>query len=274
MKQVVILSDSTGFTAEIIVNAILPQFSNIDVEINRFTMVRDRARILDAIDLANKAESLVVYTLVSEELRSFFLSQMVKKQIKAVDIMGPLLDAFTKVLGTSPHQKPGQQRKLSKSYFRGIEAIEYTVNHDDGQDSDQLNLADIVIVGVSRTSKTPLSIFLSNQYALNVANVPIILGLDLPHQLFRLDNNKIIGLTISPRRLMEIRKVRIQRMKGEAPFGYADYDHILEELKYSYQIFALKAWTVIDVTEKSIEEIATEIIDLIYLKRYRDSTFQ
>lgn len=262
MKQVVIVSDSTGFTAEIIVNAILPQFSNTDVEINRFTMVRDRTELLDAIDLANSAESIVVYTLVSEELRSFFLSQIVQKQIRAVDVMGPLLNAFTDFLGTPPLQKPGQHRKLSKSYFRGIEAIEFTVNHDDGQDSDQLNLADIVIVGVSRTSKTPLSIFLSSRYLLRVANIPIVLELELPSQIYSLNKNKIIGLTIAPKRLVEIRKARIERANFRVTPRYADYTHIVKELEYCNRLFKQNDWAVIDVTEKSIEEMATETMRL------------
>jgi len=260
MKQVLIVSDSTGFTAEITVNAILSQYSKTDVEINRVTMVRDRTGLLDAIDLAKSAESIVVYTLVSEELRSFLLSQIAKKQIKAVDIMGPLLDAFTDFLGTPPLQKPGQQRTLSKSYFRGIEAIEYTVNHDDGQDSDKLNLADIVIVGVSRTSKTPLSIFLSSRYLLRVANIPIVLELELPSQIYSLDKNKIIGLTIAPKRLVEIRKARIERANFRVPPRYANYVHVVKELEYSNRLFKQNSWAVIDVTEKSIEEMAAEAL--------------
>ena len=261
-------------TAERVIKAVLLQFNSANIEINRIPNVRNRLRIVEAVELASKAKGIIVHTLVSNELRNTLHSKCAEYGVMTLDLIGPVLTILTDFLETPPIATPALQHKLSDMYFREIECIEYTISHDDGRDPDGLSQADIVIVGVSRTSKTPLSIFLSNQYALNVANVPIILGLDLPHQLFRLDNNKIIGLTISPRRLMEIRKARIQRMKGETPFGYADYDHILEELKYSYQIFALKAWTLIDVTEKSIEEIATEIIDLIYLKRYRDSTSQ
>jgi regulator of PEP synthase PpsR (kinase-PPPase family) len=261
-------------TAERVIKAVLLQFNSANIEINRIPNVRNKVRIVEAVELASKAKGIIVHTLVSNELRNILHSKCTEYEVMTLDLLGPVLTMLTDFLETPPIATPALQHKLSDGYFREIECIEYTINHDDGRDPDGLSQADIVIVGVSRTSKTPLSIFLSNQYALNVANVPIILGLDLPRQLFRLDNNRIIGLTISPRRLMEIRKARIQRMKGEAPSGYADYDQILEELKYSYQIFALKAWTIIDVTEKSIEEIATEIIDLIYLKRYRDSTFQ
>jgi regulator of PEP synthase PpsR (kinase-PPPase family) len=263
LKQVVIVSDSSGLTADITVNAILPQFRNIDVAINRVTMVRNRARLVEAINLAKNANSLIVYTLTSEGLRSFFLSQIVKNQIKAVDIMGPLLEAFTEFLGIPPLREPGRQRKLSKSYFRGIEAIEYTVNHDDGQDSEKLNLADIVIVGVSRTSKTPLSIFLSSRYLLRIANIPIILEFELPSQIFSLDKNRIIGLTISPKRLLEIRKARVERASFRVPPRYADYAYIQKELEYSNRLFKINGWAVIDVTEKSIEETAAEALRLI-----------
>lgn len=180
-----------------------------------------------------------------------------------MNFMGPLLDTFTGFLGSQPTGNPGIQRELSENYFRGIEAVEYTVNHDDGQDPDGLNLADIVIVGVSRTSKTPLSIFLSNQYFLRVANVPIVLELAPPRQLFRLDRERVFALTISAKRLMEIRKARIARTGFRAPQKYAEYDHIIKELEYSTWFFTVNGWTVIDVSEKSIEEAASEILQFI-----------
>lgn len=262
-KRILILSDATGLTAEMAVNATLSQFRNVEVEINRITMVRDRNRLVEIIRSASEADGIIVYTLVSKELRQFFRSEVAKQKVRAVDLMGAMLDAFTEFLGASPTGSPGIQRELSESYFLAIEAVEYTVNHDDGQDPDGLNLADIVIVGVSRTSKTPLSIFLSNQYSLRVANIPIILEVEQPPQLFTLDKNRVIGLTISPERLMEIRRVRIERAGFRAPPKYAKYDNIVRELEYSNRLFAAKGWAVIDVTEKSIEETASEVLRLM-----------
>jgi len=262
-KQIFILSDSTGLTAEMVVNATLSQFKNADVEINRITMLRNRTRLIETIRLAKKVKGIIVHTLVTKELRQLFYSEIKKYDVKSVDLVGSLLDVLTDFLEKQPIGNPGIQRELSESYFRGIEAIEYTVNHDDGQDPDGLHLADIVIVGVSRTSKTPLSIFLSNQYTLRVANVPIILDVAPPNQLFNLDKSKIFGLTISAKRLMEIRKARLERASFISSPKYTKYDRIVEELTYCNQLFTANDWTVIDVTEKSIEEAASEVLQLI-----------
>ncbi len=263
MRQIFILSDATGLTAEVAVNAVLSQFRNVDARINRVTMVKSRERLAEAIRLADKTDGIIVYTLVSKELRQVFLSELAKWNVRTVDLMGPLLDAFVDFFGTLPTGSPGLQRPLSESYFHEIEAVEYTVNHDDGQNPDGLSSAEIVIVGVSRTSKTPLSIFLSNQYFLHVANVPIVLGVSLPRQLFELDKSKVIGLKITAQRLMEIRRARIERTGFKAPPKYADYDCIVTELEYSNRLFARNGWSVIDVTEKSIEETAFEVLRLM-----------
>lgn len=262
-KQIFILSDATGLTAEMAVNAALSQFRNVEVEVNRATMVRSRAGLVETISLAKETGGIIVYTLVTSALRQFFHSEAAKQGVRAVDCMGPLLDVFTEFLGSTPIGNPGIQRELSESYFKGIEAIEYTVNHDDGQDPDGLHLADIVIVGVSRTSKTPLSMFLSTRYFLRVANIPIVLELGLPRQLFRLDRSRVVGLMISARRLVEIRKARLKRASFTAPPKYADYDRVLRELEYSSKLFAANGWAIIDVTEKSIEEAASEILQFM-----------
>lgn len=258
-REVFILSDATGLTAEMAVNATMSQFRNIEIEKKRVVLVRNKTRLIEAIRSATEVDGIIVHTLVSKELRQFFLSKIAEFGTRTVDIMGPLLDAFTGFFGVPPTGKPGVQRELSESYFRGIEAIEYTVNHDDGQDPDGLYLADMVIVGVSRTSKTPLSIFLSNQYFLKVANVPIILEVELPYQLFKINRNRVVGLTISAERLIDIRKTRIERTGLSVPPKYAEYDYIAKELEYSNKVFTANGWTIIDVTEKSIEEAASEI---------------
>lgn len=261
-KSIFIVSDATGLTAEKVVRAVLFQFKHANVEIKRVSRVRNRSRLVEAVQLASKARGIIVHTLVSQELRSILLSKSAEYRVPTVDLIGPIMTVLKDFLETPPVISPGLQHELNESYFRGIECIEYTINHDDGRDPDGLCQADIVIVGVSRTSKTPLSIFLANQYSLRIANIPIILEADLPQQLLKLDSDKIIGLTISPKRLMEIRRTRIQRMIGNVSSRYADYGQILKELEYSQQIFASKGWTVIDVTEKSIEETASEIMRL------------
>ncbi|MFH0897577.1 MAG: pyruvate, water dikinase regulatory protein, partial [Candidatus Bathyarchaeota archaeon] len=211
--------------------------------------------------LAKETGGIIIFTLVNSALRQLLRSEAAKQEIRAVDLMGPLLDVFTEYLGSAPIEKPGIQREISERYFKRIEAIEYTVNHDDGQDPYGLHLANIVIVGVSRTSKTPLSMFLSTQYFLRIANIPVVLEVELPHQLFGLDRNRVVGLSISAERLMEIRKARLEHMGFTVP-KYAEYDQIEKELEYSNRLFATKGWSVIDVTEKSVEEVASEILQL------------
>lgn len=262
-KHIFILSDATGLTAEVTVNAVLSQFRSTDVQINRVTMVRTRGRLVETIRLANEVDGIIVYTLVSKELRQIFLSELAKWEVRTVDLMGSLLNAFVDFLGVLPTGSPGLQRQLNERYFHNIEAIEYTVNHDDGQNPEELNLAEIVIVGVSRTSKTPLSIFISNQYFLRVANVPVVWGVGLPRQLFELEKSKVVGLKITAKRLMEIRKARIDRTGFKAPPKYADYDYIVKELEYGDRLFAKNDWAIIDVTEKSIEEAAFEVLRLM-----------
>jgi len=262
-KNIFIISDATGLTAETVVKAILLQFKTTDVEIKRLSSVRSKLRLIESVQLASKMKGIIIHTLVSQELRDILFSESSKYGVLTVDLIGPMMKVLEDFLETPPMVSPGLRHELSKGYFRGIDCIEYTINHDDGRDPDGLYHADIVIVGVSRTSKTPLSIFLSYQYSLRVANVPVILGVNLPKQLFNLDSRKIVGLTISPKRLTEIRKARIKGIKyGSIASSYADYDQILEELEYSHLIFASRAWTLIDVTEKSVEEVASEIMDL------------
>lgn len=262
-KQIFILSDATGHMAEVTVNAVLSQFRSVEVQINRVTMVSNRERLIEVIQLAKEANGIIVYTLVSKELRQILLSELAKWKIQNIDLMGSILNTFIDFLGMPPTGSPGLQRPLSENYFHEIEAVEYTVNHDDGQKPEELNLADIVIVGVSRTSKTPLSIVLSNQYSLRVANVPVVLGIGLPSQLLHLDESKVVGLKITAERLVEIRKARIERMGVKTLPKYADYDYIVKELEYSYQLFTQNNWAVIDVTNKSIEETAFEVLRLM-----------
>jgi regulator of PEP synthase PpsR (kinase-PPPase family) len=262
-KQIFVLSDGIGLTADTAIHSALAQFQNIEVEVNRVTMVRDKTRLVEVIRTAQKTDGIIVYTLVSKELRQFFFSETTMQKVPIVDLIGPLLETLSVFFEVSPLGKPGAQRELGESYFRGVEAIEYTVNHDDGQDPDGLPQADIIIVGVSRTSKTPLSVFLSNQYFLRVANIPIIYNVKLPRQLFSTDPQKIVGLTISAERLMEIRKARFERTSFPVPSKYASKEYILKELGYSNRLFAANGWAIIEVTEKSIEEVAVEILQLM-----------
>lgn len=177
----------------------------------------------------------------------------------ALDVLGPALDTLDHVTGKQPVLEPGPVTRMDTEYFHWIDAIQFTVKHDDGAEADDLKAADIVLIGVSRTGKTPLSIFLAYR-GHKVANVPIVYGLPYPKELFTIDNKKIIGLTINPRKLHEIRSRRLTMMVDMADAQYADPTHILKETRYSQELMRRLKCRTIDVTGKAIEETAQEII--------------
>jgi regulator of PEP synthase PpsR (kinase-PPPase family) len=263
VKTIFVVSDSTGLTAETVLNSVILQFGNIDFEIIRISRVGKTSKIIELVQEASEKKGLIVYTIVSEELRNVLVSESKRHGIFSIDLIGPLLDELSVFFGKKPRFFPGIQHELSAGYFRGIECVEYTINHDDGRDPEGLYRADLILIGVSRTSKTPLSIFLSNQYSLCVANIPIVLGVDLPKEIFNINRNRVIGLHISPDRLMEIRSARMQRISNISESEYADLTQVQKELEYGYHLFVENGWRIIDITFKSIEEAATEIMDLM-----------
>jgi len=261
-RKVLILSDATGTTAEMVVRNALTQFEHKDFELKRFSYVRNKSKVLEAVESAFESGGIIFHTLVSRELRDALLSESLRKNVPTIDLMGPTLKLLSEFCNEPPKMDPGIQYNLSDRYFRRIEAIEYTVTHDDGHGIENLNRADIILTGVSRTSKTPLSIFIANRYSLAIANIPIVPGIELPEKLFMIDQSKIVGLTISPRRLMDVRKARLERVNLGTPTKYVNFDDIIYELRYAHSIFASNGWPVIDVTEKSVEEIALEILSV------------
>lgn len=260
--QIFAVSDATGATAELVVRAALAQFQMVDVEIRRLPNIRTVDEVRRAIRTAQASKGIVIHTLVSDELRRAALREGRKLDVATIDLLGPLLLRLTDLLRIPPLVQPGLFRELSVDYLRRIEVIEYTVKHDDGQDPVGLDRADIVLVGVSRTSKTPLSIYLAGK-GWRVANVPIILNLPVPGQLTKIDQGRVVGLILSAERLVELRRARMEHQ--DAPFsgGYADLEEVRLELRYSRSLFRKASWPVIDVTSKSIEEAASEVLALI-----------
>lgn len=255
-----ILSDATGTTAELVVRNALSQFDHDNFELECFSYVRYESKVLEAVESAFESEGIIFHTLVSKELRDVLLSESVRKGVQTIDLMGPALKVLSKFFNEPPRMDPGIQYRMSDRYFRRIEAIEYTVTHDDGRGMEDLERADIILVGVSRTSKTPLSIFLANRYSLAIANIPVVSGIELPEKLFKMDGGKVVGLTISPRRLIEVRKARLERFNLDISSKYVNFDNVIDELGYAHSIFSSNGWPVIDVTEKSVEETALEIV--------------
>lgn len=262
MYNIFAVSDATGITAERVLRAALTQFDASQVSITRYGGVRTAAQVREIVAEAAQARGFVVHTFVTEELRLVILQEGRSRNVTTMDLMGPLLARLSELLAAPPRAEPGLFSLFDPGYMQRIEAIDFTVRHDDGNAIHDLPRAEIVLVGVSRTSKTPLSIFLAYR-GWKVANVPIILGVDPPPGLFRLPRRRVAGLVVRPERLAELRKVRAARM-GAPPAGYADLDYVRKEVAYAYQVFENRRdWPLVDVTTKSLEEAAAEIVALL-----------
>lgn len=262
-RFVYILSDSFGETAERVVLACLAQFPRYsNLEIKRSTNVDNKTEVEKVLAEAKKAGAFVVYTIVLQELRHFVISQAEEMGVRAVDVMGPILHAFTDYLGQKPIYQPGLMHRLDEDYFKKIEAVEFAVKYDDGKDPRGFLLADIVLLGVSRTSKTPLSMYLANK-RYKVANLPIVPELRLPKELSLIGKDKIIGLTISSNHLVDVRAERLRTLGLTGQATYALPARIEEEIEHANKVFEKLDCHVIDVTHRAIEETATKIIERV-----------
>ncbi|MDP8226356.1 MAG: pyruvate, water dikinase regulatory protein [Candidatus Celaenobacter polaris] len=270
IRHIFIVSDATGSTCEMVVKAALSQFRTTDVHLHRVRYVRTEKEISNVVQEVMEVDGIIAYTLVSNELRDLIFDEGRKCAVPTIDVMGPLLSRFTEYLDISPMAIPGMFRSLDKNYYQRIECIDFAVKHDDGKKTGDLYKADIIIVGPSRTSKTPISIYLAYR-DYKVVNIPMIVGIDPAEELFQIDQNKIVGLTISPSRLKIIREVRASRYTHIQLSEYIDLELIRRELKECMQIYNKHNWKIVDVTSKSIEEAATEIMRLFGNRKF-DST--
>ena len=262
MYQVFAISDATGTTAERVLQAALTQFEGADVNITRYGGVRSLEHVRRIFDEADASQGIIVHTLVSSELRRAVFTEGRERGVATIDLMGPLLARLTSLLATAPRSEPGLFRPFDDGYLNRIEAIRFTVNHDDGRNTDELALADMVLVGVSRTCKTPVSMYLATQ-GWRVANVPLILGLEPPAELFGLPKRRVVALMVEPERLAMLRRARLERL-GTSSKGYADLRGVQQEVVYAYQVLDRRPdWPIVDMTAKSIEEAATEVVSLV-----------
>jgi len=262
MLTIFAVSDATGSTAEGVVRAALTQFEGAKVVVERRGGLRDAEQVRQLVGEANQQGGLIVHTLVSDELRRLVLTEGRAANVTTIDLMGPLIVRLSEILHIQPSSQPGLFHPFDSAYMDRVDAIDYTVRHDDGKNVHDLNQAEIVLVGVSRTSKTPLSIYLAYR-GWRVANVPIVLGIEPPAEMFDLPRRRVVGLVLKPERLVELRQARAARM-GIPALGYADLDHIRQEVTYAYHIFERRRdWPLIDVTSKPIEEAAAEVLALV-----------
>ncbi len=262
MTRILVVSDGSGGTARRAVDAALTQFPGHVAEIDLRAGVLTGDGILAVTAEAARTGAIIVHTLVRVELRRLMVRAAREHDVETVDLMGPLLDRISQRLEVRPEEKPGLFGQLNEAYFRRIECMEFAFHHDDGARHHELRRAEIVLVGVSRTFKTPLSIYLAYR-GWFVANVPIILGLEPPSILDAMPPEKVVGLTTNPRRLSLLRRARREYLDGSVG-DYAEAQHVRRELEYSRAIFErAPTWQVVDVTGKPVEEIATEIVALV-----------
>ncbi len=260
---VFVLSDSLGETAELVVRAAAAQFNAGGVQVRKFGYVQSKEAIDRALEQATGNRSVVVYTLVKPELREYARSQACIRGIASVDVLGPMLEALATVATSEPKFEPGLVHRLDEEYFRRVEAVEFSVKCDDGKDLLSLPFADVVLIGVSRTSKTPVSLYLAQQRVYKVANVPLVPELPPPPELFKISSDKIIGLSLGPEKLAKVRRERLRAMGLDENSSYADLRRILQELEYAEKIFRQIGCSVIDVTDKAVEETANEVLEII-----------
>lgn len=259
-----IISDGTGETASQMVRAGLVQYAKQDIHIVKCKNVRTEAQVEHLIEDVATKKGMVVYTVVSKLLRKHIQELAVKKSILAIDLLGPLLIGLDTYFGNATStQQAGLLHSVDENYFKRIEAIEYTVKHDDGKTFAALNDADIILVGISRTSKTPLSIFLSHK-GFKVANIPLVINTPLPEELFKVDQRKVVGLIIDADTLLRIRRKRLEKFGQDPGSEYASKEHVFKEIEYANQLYKQnRRWPVFNITDRALEETAAEIVKIV-----------
>lgn len=260
------VSDATGETLRSVARAALVQFEHAkDREEHVWALIRTAQQMEPVLKSISELRGIVLYTLVDVTLRDVLEKTCRELGVPCVSVLDPVINAFTKFLGEEAHAQPGLQHELDAEYFARIAAMAFTLAHDDGQNTNDLDKADVVLVGVSRTSKTPTSIYLANQ-GLKTANIPIIPNATLPAKLSQLDGPMVVGLTVNPDRLVMVRRQRLMSIKESAETDYVNLDSVRAEVAEARKIFSRHDWPVIDVTRRSIEETAAAILNL-YARR-------
>ncbi|MFZ7103734.1 MAG: pyruvate, water dikinase regulatory protein [Peptococcaceae bacterium] len=261
--MIYIISDSLGETAEFVARAAASQFNGFGVEFRRIPYVSDEQHLLEIIDEASQYNSLIAYTLVVEDLKEKLEQEAQRRNLLTVDVLGAMMKGVKDLTGYEPRREPGLLHKLDDDYFRKIEAVEFAVKYDDGKDPRGIIYADIVLLGVSRTSKTPLCMYLAHK-RIKAANIPLVPEVSPPDELFNLPKGKVIGLTIKPHILNEIRQERLKTLGLVANADYASMERILKELEYAEGIMKRVGCPVIDVSNKAVEETASKVLQIFY----------
>ncbi|GBG58412.1 putative pyruvate, phosphate dikinase regulatory protein [Sporomusaceae bacterium FL31] len=246
-----------------VVKAAASQFASGPVKFHRVPFLISAKQVEEALIEAADAGGIVVYTLVRPDLKVFLEQKAKQLQLVAVDVMGPIIDALKQVTELQPKNEPGVIRKIDEAYFSKVEAIEFAVKYDDGKEPRGLLKADIVIIGISRASKTPLCMYLAHK-GIKAANLPLVPEVPPPAELYQVPPQRVVGLTIKPALLFEIRKERLKSMGLSPAADYASFERILQELEYADSIMRKVGCPVLDVTNKATEETAAKVLEFYY----------
>ena len=259
--ELFLLSDGTGETATHAVEAAATQFQQ-RFRVRTFGEIRHESQVQRIMDRAAEAKALVVFTLVNEPLTQVIRDLAIETGVPAVDLLGPLISSLANHYGLVPQFRPGLLHSFGEDYFNRVEAVEYAVQHDDGANLHTLHQADLVLAGVSRTSKTPLSMYLAHR-GYKTGNVPIVPGVDPPRELLELEPSKVVGLVVDPSTLLEIRRARMRQLGAPPYLTYADMDAVKDEIRRARRLFRSQGWRVVNITEKAVEENAARILELL-----------
>ena len=266
--QVYLISDSTGETLDRIFMALKAQFNNFNYDLSQFSFTRTENQISTILNNAKKQESpIILYTVVNSKLAKYLAEEANKRKIPCFGVLGDLILNFSKILNQKATHQPSAQHVLDEDYYKRIEAIQFTMNHDDGNNTDNILESDIILVGVSRTSKTPTSIYLANR-GFKTINIPLVLDQKIPEDISLNKNVCVVGLVADPERLADIRRNRVAIMKDHNLKDYTDLEHIKKEISDSRNLFKKNNWPIIDVTRRSVEETAATILKIIEIKKH------
>ena len=266
--QIYLISDSTGETLDRIFLALKAQFKDFDYDTNHFSFTRTENQIKKIFEKINKKKKIIIlYTIVDSKLSDFLTNESEKKNIPCFGVLGDLIQSFSKILNQNALHVPSRQHIMNDEYYRKIDAIQFTMNHDDGNSLDDIQKSDIILLGVSRTSKTPTSIYLANK-GYKVSNIPIVNKYSIPEDIKKNPKKKcIIGLVAEPKRLAEIRRNRMNSLNETGNKKYIDIQKIQNEVESSKKTFQKFKWPTIDVSRKSVEETAASVIKIYEINK-------
>lgn len=257
------ISDSTGETLDVVARACLVQFPDVEVVEKRWTMVRTENQIDDILQEIQANPGFVIFTLVDDDLSEKISHGCKKLKMPCIDLLNPVLGQMANYLGVEREHRPGSQHVMDADYFSKIAALHFVLAHDDGQSMHDIEDADVILVGVSRTTKTPTCIYLANR-GIKAANVPIVPGVPLPEEVLNAQKPLVVGISKDPRRLVQIRKQRLKMQGMTEETDYIDPDAVAEEIRQARKLYGDQNWPMIDVTRKSVEETAATILNLYH----------